>query len=172
MTYRELWFSLTTNKNVVDKWFVLSKAADLFGEGIRCFYAHANLACCLCTRASMETLLHTANTTPTIGERFAWSARGLLDQLKECSTFSVHCGDQLPNFNFGRNKGKGLDPPPLWRIERDLLPLVESSEMLEYSLLSVLGDWCGSYVRFDIFWNEEVAASSDRLQTADTRLNG
>jgi hypothetical protein len=71
LAYSELWFSLTTNKNVVDKWFVLSKAADLFGEAIRYFYGHANLACCICARASMETLLHTARTTSTIGERSA-----------------------------------------------------------------------------------------------------
>lgn len=66
-----MWHSVTANGNVVSKWFILAKAVDLFGEATRCFYAHAHLACSLCARASMETLLHIAKTTTEINERAA-----------------------------------------------------------------------------------------------------
>ena len=52
----DMWHSVTTNGNVVDKWFVLAKAVDLFGEAIRCFYAHANLACSICVCARYNVL--------------------------------------------------------------------------------------------------------------------
>jgi hypothetical protein len=62
----ELWHSLTTNKNVIDNWIIVGQAVDLFGEAVKAFYAHAFLASCICTRASIEAVLHLAKTRDVV----------------------------------------------------------------------------------------------------------
>jgi hypothetical protein len=144
LAYSELWFSLTTNKNVVDKWFVLSKASDLFGEAIRCFYAHANLACCICARASMETLLHTAKTTPTISdcsashelvkntewsENFEWAKRSrLIDEnfakrieiARQHGNLGAHLAQRMDRAYYEQAHAiRTLEPVQLWVTDEE-----------------------------------------------------
>lgn len=98
MDSKELWEELIGNDVIKKNFFILNVPLDLFGEAIKCYNAEAYLACSICTRSSIESILHIAKTRNHVAHRSAivnldrskWSElmkwtrqHGLLDQELE-----------------------------------------------------------------------------------------
>jgi hypothetical protein len=59
----KLWNSFIRDPQIVQTYFVLSDAVNLYREALLCYDARAHMAACICARSSMEAALHAARRT-------------------------------------------------------------------------------------------------------------